>query len=413
MTDTDAQHAPANCENCGTELRGHYCHECGQSVHSPTRHFAHALEEVFESFWHLDGRVFRTLRDLMVPGRVACNYLEGKRARYIAPLRLFVILSLLTFFVGKLVVQVDEGQVQFGGEGGNAIRKAQTVEEVRRIEGELLAKVAVEEAEAAKTPGVDAVLIATRARIQGEAGARIDQLEREARQKASQRVAGRPAPVAEAPAASVAGKEPPSPASAPPAAPRKVKPGIKDNGEWRFNDRPWDEKANPVDMPLMPGFVDRWVNRKIGRAKANVENMQDANRFVQATLGAVPTALFVLMPVFALLLKVLYLGSGRRYLEHMVVALYSHVWLLLVLLVMFLMNAIDQAAGDKGWIPIATTLVDAALWIWIPIYLFLMQRRVYRDHWVLTTIRYFVIGSIYLFLVLFVLLFAVLAGIIA
>jgi len=58
-------------------------------------------------------------------------------------------------------------------------------------------------------------------------------------------------------------------------------------------------------------------------------------------------------------------------------------------------------------------LVDAAIWIWIPIYLFVMQHRVYGDHWALTAVRYFVIGSIYMFLVLFVVMFAVLAGIVA
>ncbi len=67
------------------------------------------MEEVFESFWHLDGRIFRTLRDLLVPGRLANAYLQGKRVRYIPPLRLFVVLSLITFFVAKLAVHIDAG----------------------------------------------------------------------------------------------------------------------------------------------------------------------------------------------------------------------------------------------------------------------------------------------------------------
>ena len=72
------------------------------AAHSPLHSLRHAVEDVFESFWHLDGRVFRTLRDLFVPGRVAVNYLAGQRVRYVPPLRLFVILSLLTFFVGRV-----------------------------------------------------------------------------------------------------------------------------------------------------------------------------------------------------------------------------------------------------------------------------------------------------------------------
>jgi len=419
MSGQDTQGVPAACENCGTPLQGHYCHACGQSVHSPTQHFGHALEEVLESFWHLDGRLFRTLRDLLVPGRIAVNYLAGQRMRYIAPLRLFVIVSLLTFFVGKLVVHMDEPAIQFGGEGGAAMAQARTPDEVRQIEARLLKKLAVEEAKAAKVPGVNAALIATRARIQGEAASRIVELEAE--EKKRQPAGGGSASTAQTPVSPAASTGAPSAASSqiPPDATDAAAPSAKPApaggppDEWKFNDRPWDEKTNPVDVPLAPGFVDRWVNRKIARAQENMEHMDEKpDQFVQAALSAVPTALFFLMPVFALLLKLLYLGSGRRYLEHLVVALYSHAWLLLAVLAMFVMNAIDDAF-TAAWVAVVTALVDAALWIWIPIYLFLMQRRVYGDHWALTAVRYLVIGSVYMVMVLFVVMFAVLAGIVA
>lgn len=409
MSGHDTQGVPATCENCATPLQGHYCHACGQSVHSPTRHFGHALEEVFESFWHLDGRVFRTLRDLMVPGRVALNYLSGKRVRYIAPLRLFVILSLLTFFIGKLVVHVDQAPLQFGGEGGAAIERAKTVAEVRQVEDKLLAELSVAEKDAAKVPGVNPALVATRARIQGAAAARIAELEEVARDRAE----ANPATTAGEPGKKVSS---PGPEAATPAASEPVsgKDAAKDEeDQWRFNDRPWDEKTNPVDITFLPGFVDRWLNRKIGRAKANLEHMdENPEPFVHGALGAVPTALFLLMPVFALLLKVLYLGSGRRYLEHLVVALYSHAWLLLVLLAMFVLNAIKDALGTT-WAFVVNALTIMLLWAWVPIYLFVMQHRVYGGHWALTAIRYLVIGSIYMVMVLFVVAFAVLAGIAA
>ena len=116
----DAHAAPAACENCATPLHGHYCHACGQSTHSPVRHVGHAIEEVFESFWHLDGRIFRTVRDLFVPGRIANRYLAGHRVRYVAPMRLFVILTLLTFFVAKFVVQ----DAMLGFDADNTVQTA-------------------------------------------------------------------------------------------------------------------------------------------------------------------------------------------------------------------------------------------------------------------------------------------------
>lgn len=409
MSEVIAQNAPANCENCGTPLQGHYCHECGQSVHNPTRHFGHAVEEVFESFWHLDGRVFRSLRDLMVPGRVACNYLAGQRARYIAPLRLFVILSLLTFFIAKLVVHVDRAPIKFGGEGAAALDRAKTVAEVREIESRLLAKLSVDEKKAARTPGVNPALVATRVAIEGAAADRIAELEEIAKDRAGTNPS---AATAEADKAAAA---PASKAAEPAATPAGASAQTKEDEElhWRFNGRDWDEKTNPVDVSFLPAFADRWFNHKIGRAKENVARMNgDPNRYVEAFLGAVPTALFLLMPVFALLLKVFYLGSGRRYLEHVVVALYSHAWLLLVLLALFVLNALKDAFS-ANWVPVLTSLLSALLWMWTPIYLWLMQHRVYRDHPLVTTLRYLAIGSIYMVLVLFVVVFAMVSGLVS
>lgn len=401
MSGHDTQGVPATCENCGTPLQGHYCHACGQSVHNPTRHFWHALEDVFESFWHLDGRVFRTLRDLLFPGRVARNYLDGQRVRYIAPLRLFVILSLLTFFVGRLTVHIDESGFKF--EGREAVfATAQTIPEVEQAREKLLAEVSVAEKEAARIPGVNASLVAARARIQSQAANRIAELREQAEARD-----GTPAPTPSGAKAGDAASEQadteaaaagtPSAAEATPAQPDM-------DG--------WDPKANPVDVAWLPAFADRWINQRLERAKNNLTHMQgNANRYVQAFLGAVPTALFVLMPVFALLLKVLYLGSGRRYLEHLVVALYSHAWLLLVLLATFLVSLAAQAIGTL-WATIANTLVINTLWLLcVPVYLFVMQLRVYREHWALTAVRYLVIGTVYFFMVVTATVFAALAGI--
>jgi hypothetical protein len=392
--DTSNAAAPA-CENCGTVLHGEYCHACGQGVHSPVRSFGHALEEVFESFWHLDGRVFRTLRDLASPGRVACNYLAGQRARYMAPLRLFVILSLLTFFVGKLTVHV-EGDTRTDA-GVDRIEAARTIPEVERIRDELLGELKVAEKEAAKVPGVNAALVTARVRIEGEAADRIAQLRKRAAKAGADADA--------------------TPASAKPEAKPAADPArglvIEDNTQWRFNDRPWDEKTNPVDIGWLPAIGDRWVNHKIGRAKANLASMDgNADRFMQTFLGTVPTALFLLMPVFALLLKVFYLGSGRLYLEHMVVALYSHAWLLLMLLAGFVLGGITGATS-AAWVSILATLVAIGMWIWVPVYLFLMQRRVYGEGWLLTTLKFLMIGSVYFFLVTFATVMAFLAGLVS
>lgn len=404
-------HAGA-CENCGTPLQGHYCHACGQSAHSPVRSFAHAVEEVFESFWHLDGRIFRTLRELWIPGRVAHSYLAGHRVRYIAPLRLFVILSLLTFFVGKLVLHVDPVNVRADGFGNPEIAAARSEAEVKAVERRLLDELDAAERKASQTPGAVPALVASRVQIQGAAASRIAQLRDARRADARSGTDAAARTRGNADAAGDAGTASARPGVATPGGAVQVFAG-EDTDQFvcRFNDTPFDPVTNPIDSPLLPAFADRWLNARIAKGCANVRHMRtDADSIFQAVLGAVPTALFLLMPVFALLLKVVYLGSGRGYLEHLVVALYSHAFLLVMLMALFLLSSLGTGAIPTA-VRVLAGMAGAATWIWMPIYLLLMQKRVYGGGWPSTVVRYCLIGTVYLVLVACAAVYAGLAGI--
>lgn len=91
------------CPNCETVLQGPYCHSCGQLAETFERSVWHLVVEGFESFFHFDGRFWRTLPNLALhPARLTREYLDGKRAFQIPPLRLFLIVLLLVFFTGGL-----------------------------------------------------------------------------------------------------------------------------------------------------------------------------------------------------------------------------------------------------------------------------------------------------------------------
>jgi hypothetical protein len=105
-----------SCLNCGTALVGPFCHACGQKAHLH-RSIGHIFEELVHGVLHWDSKGWRTLPLLVAqPGRLTRDYVEGKRARYIAPLSLFLALFLLMFLsfsflgpaIGGDVVEVDE-----------------------------------------------------------------------------------------------------------------------------------------------------------------------------------------------------------------------------------------------------------------------------------------------------------------
>ena len=364
----DAHASPTHCENCAAQLHGEFCHACGQSIHNPIRHFGHAIEEFFEAFWHLDGRLFRTLRDLWSPGRVAINYLAGHRARYIAPLRLFVVLSVLTFFIGAVVIHVDDGSADAVDIQG--ITSAGSVAEVERVRDELLAGIGQAREDAGDTPGVAPALVVAETRIHTAAADRIAQL------------GGSPGADAGA--------------GAPPARPARLQLNILGHrGEWHPRD-------NPFIVGWWPDFANDWLNRKLGNLEKNMQSLGPgvAEAWLQAMMASAPTALFLLVPVFALLLRMAYLFTGRYYLEHLVVALYSHVYLLLVLMLAFLLSAIKGWAAASPAVGTALGLCSAALLAWMPVYLLLMQKRVYGQAWWLTIVKYLVVGTIYFWMLL-------------
>lgn len=93
------------CLNCGTVLQGDFCHVCGQSGESLRRPFWSLAAESLETLFSIDGRIWRTLPDLVIhPGRMTRDYLDGKRARFLPPFRLYVLASLVFFVVMPLIL---------------------------------------------------------------------------------------------------------------------------------------------------------------------------------------------------------------------------------------------------------------------------------------------------------------------
>ena len=87
------------CTNCGEELRGEFCHGCGQKrfVESDRR-FGHLLQQFIASATDLDGRIWRTIRALLFrPGLLSREYFDGRRAKWVSPVPLFLAISVIYF----------------------------------------------------------------------------------------------------------------------------------------------------------------------------------------------------------------------------------------------------------------------------------------------------------------------------
>ncbi len=94
---------PGACRNCEAPLTGPYCAQCGQHAHESARNLSAVVHNAWHDLTHVDGRLWLTLYLLLVrPGRLTVDYFEEKRARYLPPVRLYLVLSLAFFSVNAL-----------------------------------------------------------------------------------------------------------------------------------------------------------------------------------------------------------------------------------------------------------------------------------------------------------------------
>ena len=107
------------CLNCGAELHGAFCAACGQrSV--PANPTVHELAgDAWQELSGYDGRIAATFKSLLHPGKLTVEYLEGHRARYLSPVRLYLTLSVIYFLIAAaapISSSNQPGQVQGPGQ---------------------------------------------------------------------------------------------------------------------------------------------------------------------------------------------------------------------------------------------------------------------------------------------------------
>ena len=94
-------HQEDYCLNCKTTLQGNFCHRCGQKkLETHNDSILNMMTHFIGDFVHFDSQIFRTAIPLLFkPGFLVNEYLKGKRVRYLSPIRMYVFLSFLFFFL--------------------------------------------------------------------------------------------------------------------------------------------------------------------------------------------------------------------------------------------------------------------------------------------------------------------------
>ena len=104
---TSAPAAPS-CLNCGAALTGAFCSRCGQRSIPAYPTLRELAGDTWQELTGYDGKLLRAVRTLLRrPGALTVEVLEGRRVRYVSPVRLYLLASLIYFVVAAAVPNVD------------------------------------------------------------------------------------------------------------------------------------------------------------------------------------------------------------------------------------------------------------------------------------------------------------------
>ena len=430
-----AAEPPTVCLNCDAALPGDYCPDCGQRAQTLRTPLHRFLGQMAVEFFGIDGRVWRTLGALLFrPGALTAAYLQGRRRRYLSPLRVYLVATVAFFVtlalldpVGRLQQSVLDGSqdvdpdsVVTVGAHLTAVEAEIAAEPGRQAERERRADSLSARLDALRSARDSSVALPVEAappdvpsdippealaeRLEAAAEARAERLQAaaDARAEALEAAADARAEALEA-AADARGD------------------GARQLQKWEFEAAmlralPSDSLIRLADLrearaQVYPdvggdrGNVPDWIVRsraaqRFVSAKSGTDMTDAASDFARETIARVPTVLFLILPVFALLLKLLYVRRGWYYSEHLVFGLHTHAFAFVVFTVVALLSVF---AGGAGWGVTRTPEVTSSNPGWlslllmatIPIYFLIAQRRVYGQGWVKTVLKSVVLGSAY------------------
>jgi hypothetical protein len=337
---------PPNCLNCGALVRGRYCVDCGQTTDTHVPTMTEIVGDAIASIFNLDSRLWRTVTALFFkPGMLTREFLAGRRARYVPPLRLYLVLSVLTF----LVLSFPDGDEDDSVEGNPLTPEQQAA--IQDAPSEAARAAAIDEA-------VDAQLAAALENV--------------------------------------------------PAVPGDPDPNLDisttDDGVLTLADGAGariqidnDFECDEMDIPGFPrgSAVDTAVREACDQGKAdNFDSLKDAFQ------ENIPLLTFMVIPVMAVVLKLFYAFSRRNYLEHLVFLCHTHAFTFLIFIVLTAMRYAGKAVPALS--SSMTALGAAMLLLYPPIYYFLAMRRVYAQGVMLTLLKQVVLMIVYLFVVMLV-----------
>jgi hypothetical protein len=346
-----------HCENCGAQLTGRYCPQCGQPAIDYRRSFRHVLVDILDSFLNWDSKFFATIGLLIArPWYLTNEFLAGRRVRYLHPVRLYLLASILFFFAMTYLV------------------KSINIKPPGDISPEVRAEIETELTKENLTPEqrakVDKAL-----KFTNMSPSEVVKMAEKIKRKDAKHASAATPQASVAPAASASPGE-----SSKEEADKKSKDD--DDSVLQFGSS--DSSDHPKNK------FAKWMQE---RAKAKIgEHGTNAQLFFVGFISNLPYMVLCCIPLFAFVLKILYIRKGIYYIDHLVYALHIHTFAYTAIILIGLITmGLNRVAH-----PVLAGWLIGLLWLTFTVQIFFSIRRVYRQSWFLSIFKFFIGGWVYL-----------------
>jgi hypothetical protein len=350
-----------NCLNCGEVLRGQHCSHCGQRAKVRVLSLGTLLRDLLGDLTNFDARIWRTLRPLAFsPGTLTVEFLRGRRTHYSPPFRMYLILSVAFFLLTSVSANDPGDALKFdvtndGNGGANVILGPSG-------DAEPAAKDTGSPTPAAAKPAAAPELDAERQRLLEQIVQLLPEKDKaRARQELAKDLAGMSA--------------------------EQIKP----------MQRIADDPCGPENLKFGLGTGGGALEAKARAACRKIA--ADGKGFGRAVYENLPKMMFIFLPLIALVMFVLYLGSGRYYVEHLLFFVHYHSFFFLAgIAVLLLDNLATWFAGTRAEsaFDVVESIAGFGLCVYVPYYLYRAMRRVYGQGRAVTLVKYTLLGIGYL-----------------
>lgn len=337
------------CLNCGTILKGHYCYACGQKdehLHEP---FYIMVGHAFAHYWHFDSKFLNTLGPLLFkPGFLTNEFIAGKRVRYVHPVQLYFFLSIIFFIL-------------FGTMGSNQINM--TLESVSSLTPDSL------------STAIDQVKMDIEANDTA-AALKLDSLSKVLSPVISNMLASDSMAKITS-VTTIADSE-----------------DIAAPLELSFTNLPstvkeYEDSINRLPLEVQPGSIQKGFDRMFIRL-SSMDKKEIIKRFSDNTIHNLPKLLFVLIPIFALILKLTFIRKRIYFVDHAVFTLHYHAFAFLFMLLLLIIYLTTGYVLPANWLLLV-----------LLVYLYFAMKKFYKQTYFNTFRKFLSLIFLYSFVLIF------------